>query len=69
MREYLKELRLTRKIKQSDVAKKLGVSESYYCLIERGERLPKMTIDFAQRLSEILNVDPDYINTKEKEEK
>lgn len=42
MRDWLKNLREDRKMTQKDVASKLGISESYYCSIERGERQKKM---------------------------
>ena len=43
------------------MAKALDISESYYNLIESGERQSKMTIEFAQKLAHVLDVPIEYI--------
>ena len=35
---YIKQARLWRELKQSDVAEQVGISQSYYSLLENGER-------------------------------
>ena len=45
MREWLKNSRKEKGITMSELASKLDISESYYCLIENGER-QKRTISF-----------------------
>ena len=42
MREWLKNLRSEKRMTMKDVGAKLGISESYYCAIENGERQKKM---------------------------
>ena len=68
MRNYLKELRQEKGLTIKEVAVKLDISESYYCLIEAGERLPKMTIAFARKIAAIFGVSIDFILENEKEE-
>ena len=38
MRDWLKNLRIEKKLTMKELASKLGISESYYCAIENGER-------------------------------
>src|SRR5699024_12696614 len=38
MREWLKTSRTEKRLTQEEIAKRLGISESYYCMIEQGER-------------------------------
>lgn len=40
----------------SEMSKKLGISESYYCLIENGERQKRMDISLLTKLSDILSI-------------
>ena len=61
MREYLKALRAEKSLSQENIAKKLGISQNYYSMIESGERQPKMTIDTAQKLADIFGVPISYI--------
>lgn len=56
MRDYLKELRLEADKTQLDVAKKLDVSESFYCLIEKGERLRDMPVSMARKIAEAFGI-------------
>lgn len=66
MRNYLKDLRAKKSLTQLDVAKKLNITESYYSLIENGERQQKMTIDLAQKLADVFGVSLEYIFEKER---
>lgn len=61
MREYLKKHRVSKELTQLEMAKALDISESYYNLIESGERQSKMTIEFAQKLAHVLDVPIEYI--------
>ena len=40
----------------SDISEKLGISESYYCLIENGERQKRMDISLLIKLADILEI-------------
>lgn len=67
MRKWLKELRETKGLKQADIAKKLDISESYYNLIENGERQKNLDLSIVIKLSEILGVSVEYIVEQEKQ--
>lgn len=54
MREYLRKLRQNAGLSQKGVSLKLDVSESYYSLIESGERQKKMNVDFLVKLADIV---------------
>ena len=56
MREWLKNLRTAKGLTMKDMGEKLGISESYYCAIENGERQKKMDIVLISGLSSVLNV-------------
>lgn len=51
MREWLKTLRTEKGMTMKEVGEKLGVSESYYCMIEAGERQKKLDMMVASGLS------------------
>ena len=55
MREWLKTLRKDNGLTAAELAEKLGISESYYCLIENGERQKKMDIILVTRIADALN--------------
>lgn len=56
MREWLKKSRKDKQMTMSEMSKKLGISESYYCLIENGERQKRMDISLLTKLSDILSI-------------
>lgn len=56
MREWLKNLRIEKKMTMKDAGEKLGISESYYCAIENGERQKKMDMMLAAGISTVFNV-------------
>ena len=56
MREWLKNLRTAKGLTMKEMGEKLGISESYYCAIENGERQKKMDIVLISGLSSVLNV-------------
>ena len=66
MRVYLKELRDRMELTQSEVAKKLNITESYYCQIENGERKKKLDVELAVKVSEIFGVDVLWVIEQEK---
>lgn len=66
MRKYLKELRERKELSQLEVSQKLEISESYYSLIESGERQKKMSLDLAQKLSELFDIPIDIIFKNER---
>ncbi len=56
MRDYLQKMRVERGLTQKDMGKKLGISESYYCCIEKGERQKKMDVVLAASLATVFGV-------------
>ena len=44
MREWLKTMRTEQGMTMKDLSRKLGISESYYCAIENGERQKRMDL-------------------------
>ena len=56
MREYLRKLRQDAGLSQKEMSSKLDISESYYSLIESGERRKKMDIDLLMKLSDALSI-------------
>ena len=67
MKRWLKELREKSKLSQLEVAKKLDISESYYCLIENGERQKDLDLSLAIKLSKLFGVSVDYIIAEEEQ--
>ena len=65
MRKYLCELRGKLKLTQLETAKKLDISESYYSLIESGERQKKLKLSLAFKISNVFNVPIEYIIAEE----
>lgn len=65
MRKYLRELRKKTELTQLEVAKQLDISESYYSLIESGERQKKLNLSLAAKMSGVFNVSVDYIVAEE----
>ena len=66
MRTYLRELRKKAKMTQDDVAKKIGILESSYCMIEKGKRQKDLNISLVRRFGEIFDVPESYIIDEEK---
>jgi transcriptional regulator with XRE-family HTH domain len=61
MRAYLKQLREEKGITQANMAKELDISESYYSLIEKGERKNDMSISLVQKLAKVLEIPVEMI--------
>lgn len=55
-REYLIEMRTRKGLTQRDISKLLGISESYYNLIENGIRQKNMNVTTLYGLSKALQV-------------
>lgn len=56
MRDWLKNLRSEKKMTMKEVGKHLGISESYYCAIENGERQKKMDMMVVSGLASAFGV-------------
>lgn len=67
MRQYLRELREELGCTQLEISKKLNISESYYSLIENGERQKKLDMAMAKKLADIFGVTLEFIYDHEKE--
>lgn len=65
MREWMEKTRKDRKMTMKDTARKLDISESYYSMIERGERQAKLDISLASKLSVAFGVSLEFIVTQE----
>ena len=57
MRQWLKDARTKQRLTMKQVADALGISESYYCYIENGERQHKMDIVTAKHLANVLGME------------
>lgn len=55
MSDMLLELRTQKNLRQDDVAKKAGISRSYYTMIERGKKKPSPKV--AKKIAKILGFD------------
>jgi len=56
MRKWLKEKRIEKGLTMAQLAEKLLITESYYSLIEAGERQKKMDVVIVVRLSKALDI-------------
>ena len=56
MRGWLANARANKGLTQAQIAEKIGITESYYCMIENGDRQKKMDITLAAKLSSILEI-------------
>lgn len=65
MRKWMEMARKNCGITMKTAATSLGISESYYSMIERGERQQKLDIALAVKMSEIFGVSLEYIVNQE----
>lgn len=65
MREWLITLRKEKRLTTGEVAKALGISESYYCEIEAGVRQKKMDIVLVAGLAAAFELPISVIAAKE----
>lgn len=56
MREWLKDARLEQRLTQKQMADAIGVTESYYCMIEGGDRQKKMDVTLAIKIGNVLGL-------------
>lgn len=68
MREWLKDARTKKGLTMKDISSKLGISESYYCAIENGDRQKNMDITLVSGLSLALGISVSRIVKLEKED-
>ena len=67
MRKWLKEARTKKDMTMKQIAVELGITESYYSLIENGDRQKMMDISLAKKLSDILDIPVEKIIALETE--
>lgn len=65
MRKYLKDARTESKLTQLELAKRLGISQNYYCDIENGVRQKDLKNSIVMDLSKVLNVSVETILKEE----
>ena len=61
IRTYLKELREAKGLTMKETGKNLGISESYYSMIESGSRQQVLRVDMLLKLSETLECSVDEL--------
>lgn len=61
MREWLKKLRTDRGLTMKEMGEKLGISESYYCTIESGERQKRMDLKLASGIAKVFGISVDQV--------
>lgn len=69
MRSWLKAIRKEKGMTLSEVALAVGISESYYCLIENNDRQKRMDISLISKISSVLDIPiSEIIRLEQKEE-
>lgn len=68
MRKYLKKIREKKRLTQLELANKLNISESYYSMIENGERKKVLDLNLISKISEVFNVSIEWIAEQEQKE-
>ncbi|WP_047758090.1 helix-turn-helix transcriptional regulator [Geobacillus sp. ZGt-1] len=58
MRKWLKNMRLSKKMTQKELAELAGISRSTYAMIENGQRNP--SVEVAKRIANVLSFDWTY---------
>ena len=56
MRDWLKEARTQQRLTMKQMADAIGVTESYYSMIESGNRQKKMDVSLAIKLGNVLGL-------------
>lgn len=67
MRDWLKTARTEKQLTMKEIGVKLGISESYYCLIENGTRQVNMDIGLAASIATILGISMEKVAQLEAE--
>lgn len=65
MRGWMAEARKNCDLTMKEAASQLGISESYYSMIERGERQQKLDITFAVKIAAVFGLSLEYIVRQE----
>lgn len=55
----LKQLRIKNNLTTKEIAERIGISQSYYCLLENNKR--RLFYDTAKKIAKIFNLKPDDI--------
>lgn len=61
MREWLKKLRTDNGLTMKEMGEKLGISESYYCTIESGDRQKRMDLKLASGIANVFGISVDQV--------
>lgn len=61
MREWLKKLRTDNGLTMREMGEKLGISESYYCTIESGDRQKRMNLKLASGIANVFGISVDQV--------
>ena len=57
MREYLRDLRKERGLSQDEISKRMGLTQSFYSMIETGERIERMNLDTAVKIANAMGIE------------
>lgn len=69
MRDWLRNLRIEKHLTMKDMGEKLGISESYYSMIESGERQKKMDLIVVSGIASVFSIPVSRVIELEQEEK
>lgn len=56
MRSWLRTLRIDKGLTMKEMGEKLGISESYYSMVEAGERQKKLDFTIASGIASVLEI-------------
>ena len=65
MRNWMEQARKAKGLTMKMTGEQLGISESYYSMIERGERQQNLDIALAAKMSSVFGVSLEYIVEQE----
>ncbi len=68
MRRWLQKARKKAGMTMAEVAEKISISESYYSMIEAGERQKQMDITLAVKLADVLGLSIESVVAMERED-
>lgn len=66
-RTWMKALRMKKGLSQTVTGEKLGMSQTYYSMIESGQRKKELSLELATKIAELFDVPLDTIIAAEKE--
>ncbi len=69
MRSWLRDLRLSKKLTQKELASMIGVSQTMYSRIENGDRQKDMDLSIASKIANIFRISLKRINEFEEARK